>query len=785
MVHMRDERLITLLQQTSRWAGVAAIAVGCMVIVAWQFEVEMIKRVLPGQAAMNPLAAIAFILSGISLLLSHPRYVFSLVNPVRTVLACLIVGIGATRLLEIALNITIGLDQLLFTDRLASPAEPMPNHMPPNAALAFLFLGTSLALLGLRSRYNFLAAQSLALLVGAIALLTIVGYIFGASTLARVAHFMPIPLNTALLFLVMSLGVICARPESGLMHILTRTSTGGILARRLIIVAFAVPFALGTLWFAGERAGYYDTRLEMALFTVSTMVVFALFVLWTGNVIHRIDSERRRVEEEFRDLYNNAPCGYHSLGENGYFVQINNTELAWLGYARDEVVGVKRFLDVITPESQAVFYQNFPIFKEQGHIENVEFEMLRKDGTTFPALLTASAIKDAEGRFVQSRSTIFDITLRKQAMAAIKRLAAIVDSTDDAIVGKTLDGVITSWNRGAERIYGYTADEMVGRPIATLAPEGHKNEILANLSRIRSGERITYYQTRRQRKDGRVIDVSLTISPIMNERGEVVGAASITRDITEQKEAEERIRKLNEALEQQAAELQEINKQLEAFSYSVSHDLRAPLRAIDGFSKLLVEEYGKQLDEEGRRLLTVIQTNTRQMGQLIDDLLAFSRISRTELRGQEISMTKLVRAVADELLHRRPDRTVELALNDLPPAWGDPAMVKQVVVNLLSNAIKFTAPRGDAARIEIGGERNGDMCQYSVRDNGVGFDMRFAEKLFGVFQRLHSLKEFEGMGIGLAIVHRVVTRHGGMVTADSDPQRGTTFTFTLPSRSIS
>jgi signal transduction histidine kinase len=148
-------------------------------------------------------------------------------------------------------------------------------------------------------------------------------------------------------------------------------------------------------------------------------------------------------------------------------------------------------------------------------------------------------------------------------------------------------------------------------------------------------------------------------------------------------------------------------------------------------------------------------------------------------------MTDLARTVADELLHRHPERRIDLALNDLPPAWGDPAMVKQVVVNLLSNAIKFTAPRGDAARIEIGGKRNGDMCQYSVRDNGVGFDMRFADKLFGVFQRLHSPKEFEGTGVGLAIVHRVITRHGGTVTADSDPQRGTTFTFTLPARSIS
>ena len=244
-------------------------------------------------------------------------------------------------------------------------------------------------------------------------------------------------------------------------------------------------------------------------------------------------------------------------------------------------------------------------------------------------------------------------------------------------------------------------------------------------------------------------------------------------------EAAARDRRLNEQLAGHTAKLEAANRELEAFSYSVSHDLRAPLRAIDGFSRIIVEDYSEALDDEGRRLLDVVRRNTQRMGILIDDLLAFSRLGRKEMLQTRIDMGDMARSVYEDLAP--PAAAAKLRVSALPPAVGDPAMVRQVFANLLSNALKFAGRNGGAV-VEVGGHNGGGENTYFVRDNGVGFDMQYAGKLFGVFQRLHSNEEFEGTGVGLAIVQRIVQRHGGRVWAEGEPGAGATFYFTLPNK---
>jgi PAS domain S-box-containing protein len=391
-------------------------------------------------------------------------------------------------------------------------------------------------------------------------------------------------------------------------------------------------------------------------------------------------------------------------------------------------------------------------------------------------------VHDPDGQTLMAIVNMNDITQRKEAEIAAARLVAIVESSNDAIIGKDPNGIITSWNPGASKIFGYSASEITGHSITELIPPERQDEEAQIMNRIKRGESVEHFDTVRLGKGGRRIEIAVTVSPIKEADGRIVGASKVARDITERKQAEAKIHQLNAELEQRVAkrtaELEFANRELEAFSYSVSHDLRAPLRAVDGFSQAVEEDYGPQLPEEGRRYLRTIRNGAQRMGLLIDDLLAFSRLSRQPLSKQPVNTGELVRHILEELTPQQNGRPIEIRIGDLPACDGDAALLKQVWINLLSNALKYTRKR-DPAIVEIGCTREKGEDVYFVRDNGTGFDMQYAHKLFSVFQRLHRAEDYEGTGVGLAIVQRIVHRHGGRVWADAALDRGATFYFTL------
>ncbi len=337
------------------------------------------------------------------------------------------------------------------------------------------------------------------------------------------------------------------------------------------------------------------------------------------------------------------------------------------------------------------------------------------------------------------------------------------------------DGFFKQVNPAFTQTLGYTADELLARPMLDLVHPDDYTSTVAELEKLSSGERTIHFENRYLCKDHSWRCISWKAQPEVG-RGLTYATG---HDITEQKEAAEKIARLNASLQHQAAQLLEANKELESFSYSVSHDLRAPLRHIQGYVEMLQKNIDGQLSEKARRYLKTINEASTDMGQLIDDLLAFSRMGRMEMSEGLVDLNHLLQEALHGLEPTTQHRNIQWKIAPLPAVIGDAAVLRQVLVNLVGNAVKYTRPR-DPAQIEIGtaGEEDGRLILF-VRDNGVGFDMQYAHKLFGVFQRLHRADEFEGTGIGLANVRRIIARHGGRVWAESKTGEGSTFYFTL------
>jgi len=753
-------------------------------------------------------------------------------------------------------------------------------------------------------------------------------------------------------------------------------------------------------------------------------------VVWQRNqnqhyeALFQAEKARHESEKRYRRLLDTMLEGCQIIGFDWRYLYINAAAAQHGRRSKEDLLGQTMMACYPNIKNTALFAALKRSMEDRvsQHLEN-EFYFENGDSVWFD--LRVQPVP--EGLFILS----YDITERMQAAQKTAELAAIVQSSQDAILSTNLDGVIMSWNAGAETTYGYKASEVIGKSIVLLTPPDYQNEIIEILETIKRGERVARREIHRQRKDGQFITIALTASPLRDSEGQIVAASTIARDITERKraevalqesearykslfesnhavmmlvdtetaaivdvnpaacayygwtraelcamrvdqintltpqeiasemqrayhqernhfvfkhrladgtlrdvevysspieiqgrvmlysivhditqriqferalqESEERLRlfvehapaslamfdremrylsvshrwltdyqlegtdiigqshytifpeisnylkaihrrglagevfsakeeefvrangttqwlswemrpwytserevggivifsedvtdrraaemeiqtlnaELEQRVQQRTAELEASNRELEAFSHSVSHDLRAPLRAMDGFSRILIEDYSEELSPEAQRYLGLVRDNAQQMGSLIDHLLTFSRLGRQSLRKQEVAPIDLVREVLAGLQSEQEGRDIDMTIADLPPCQADPALLRQVFANLLGNALKFTRQR-DKAVIEVGCQINGDDTPvYFVKDNGAGFDMQYANKLFGVFQRLHHTEDYEGTGVGLATVQRIIHRHGGRIWAEAKIDHGAAFYFTL------
>lgn len=507
----------------------------------------------------------------------------------------------------------------------------------------------------------------------------------------------------------------------------------------------------------------------------------------------RAEEKLRESEEHYRNVAETATDAIITTDEESAITSVNRAAERIFGHGSEELLGRK--LTELMPEYLRHVHQaSLKTYITTGdraleYWECIDLTGLKKGGQEIPVELSVS-------RFTKNGKHVFtcivrDITERKQGQESLLRLAAIVESSSDAIIGNTLDGTIFTWNPGAEKLFGYAASEAIGRHISIVVPGDRKDEVPQILERIARSESTDNYDTVRLNRVGEHIDVSVTVSPIKDGTGTVIGASTIARDITEQKQAETHLKALT-------ADLMHSNRELQDFASVASHDLQEPLRKIQTFTDDLAENSTATLNDESRDTLKRIQNAAGRMQRLINDLLSLSRITSRAQPFVRVDLNNVAREVLSDLEVRIKETGGRVDISEIPTIDAEPLQMRQLFQNLIGNALKFNSPgRAPVVTVHgelIGGEERSDgnssqartqqLCQITFADNGIGFDEKYVDRIFAMFQRLHGRNEYSGTGMGLAICRRIAEHHGGNVTARSIPGTGSTFTVTIPTTRI-
>ena len=526
---------------------------------------------------------------------------------------------------------------------------------------------------------------------------------------------------------------------------------------------------------------------------VPVLVNFAALKSAQGEIIGAITSfidltEQRKAQEALRhserelsDLFEHASIGIHWVGPDGIIMRANQAELDLLGYSREEYVG----------RHIAEFHVDQPVIQDillrltcGETLYEYQARLRCKDGSIRDVLINSNVLFGA-GKFIHTRCFTRDVTHRNRAEEALReneeRFRTLADNISQFAWTADPTGGVFWYNRRWYEYTGTTFEEMQGWGWEKVQHPDHLDRVVTKWRQVHSAGEPWEDTFPLRGRDGTYRWFLSRALPIRDAEGRIVRWFGTNTDVTELRETQASLRESEERLKGQTSALAESNKELEGFSYSVSHDLRAPLRTIDAFTRIVEEEHGPHLNAEAHRCLTIVRTAAAQAGELIDDLLEFSRLGRQGMHVRAVMMAELARGAADDVRIVQEDRKIDLVIADLPPCRGDHRLLKVVWTNLLSNAFKYTKNRREA-RIEVGWVQDDPSAEdvtYYVKDDGVGFDMKYVGKLFGVFQRLHRKEDFEGTGVGLAIVQRIVQRHGGRVWADGTVDGGATFFFSL------
>lgn len=818
---------------TTHLAAAACLAIAGAALTGWGVGLPSLAGWLPGRIAMNPLTAMCLLLLGLALGLLRREEVPVGQRRIAAVPAGIVFCAAGLRLWGGLLpEVDFAIDRRLFGELLGS------NRMALDTAWALALSSVALLTLDLELGEHRRPAQFFAIAAGLLGTFTAAGHLFSA-TLNDGSGRVPMALNTAVAIVLLSLGILCARPERGLLIPVSSETPAGRMLRRLLPAIAAVPLLLAWLRLLGERAGLYEHSFGVALTSTLTLAVMLGVVWWTGLQLYHADRQRQVVEaarqqsaRELRDLYEHAPCGYHSLGPDGTILRMNATELDWLGYREEEVIGRLRFTDLVVPASRSQFESNFPRFREQGWVRDLEFNMVRKDGTQFPVSVSATAMVNEAGEYVMSRSVVVDLTDRRRASQALADRARIASLTAQVAVALSESEETREMLRRcaemalqhlpADRaeiwIYEPGTDFLVlqaceGWPLGETQErriargEGEVGRVAATAALYRSRLEPEAEWALQPEGGAPPGHCEFAGAPLVVDR-QVLGVLTLySREPIADTTCEELValakqvalglerKQVAEAYRMAAATAEAANRAKTEFLASMSHELRTPLNAIIGFSELLTEQIFGPLNERQYEYAESIHTSGKHLLQLINDILDLAKVEagRLELELEPIELRTALVDVEHLIsgLARKKKLTVALRVaEDCPAIRADRGKFKQILFNLLSNALKFTPPGGEI-RIEadrVPGDAGGPgSVAVSVTDTGIGLRPEDLERVFGQFVQVDASlsRRHEGTGLGLALTRKLVELHGGTISAASPgPMQGSTFTIVFPCREV-
>ena len=562
------------------------------------------------------------------------------------------------------------------------------------------------------------------------------------------------------------------RPDLALMDVRIQGDTDGIETGNVLHRRFGIPIVYLTAHGDHETIERAKQAEPLAFLMKPFKPDDLLRTIEIALAKARADRELREREQSFLVAMGSIGDAVLSTDEQGHVEFMNPAAEALTGWTREEALGrpigeIVRIADEVASVPQP-----------SAPPEN-EYRIVSRDAASHWILARATNITGPTGR--STRVVVLqDITSRIESERALRRQADLLDQSHEPIFTWRLDGGISYWNYGAEKLYGFSRDEAMGRlPHDLLRTRHPVGTPIIDSTIEREGRWVG--ELGHSTKDGRNIVVESLMLAVREPDGSKT-VLETNRDITERKRAEDQVRvliaELEERVHDRTAQLEVANKELESFAYSVSHDLRAPLRGIDGWSLALLEDCGAQLAEQGQQYLERIRSEAQRMGMLIDDLLKLSRVARLDMSNESVDLASIAESIAARLRETYPARRIVFVIEKGLKTAGDARLLAIALTNLLENAVKFTGPRAEA-RIEVGQVEHNSGAAFYVRDNGVGFDMAHAGTLFGAFQRLHKASEFPGTGIGLTTVQRIIHRHGGRIWAEAEPNQGATFYFSL------